>query len=168
MSNGNTPEVTLKTKLSEVPPPSRIHVKKSTYWHRVKTATFKMSKSSNNPMFELEVEICDHAGYPDGKGGTTDPNGVDCLYWLSLTPKAAGNVANFFNACGLPTDIDLEKLIEGKNGEFLVGQKFIAMGFSNPTVQMDEVSGQPMKNPFTGEDVVSYQYKITEVFPRKK
>jgi len=173
MSNNDTSakhqNPNLDKKLSEVADPARVYIPKSTYWHNVKDAEYGMSKSSNNPMFTLTVEIVDHPGYPDTKnpGMIVDPNGTEAQFWVSLTEKAQGNVKKFFNACGLPTDITINELLVKPDPSFLIGKKFFAIGYSKADPQIDEITKQPIKNPMTGEPVVFYQYKIGDVFPRQ-
>lgn len=165
--NDTTNNNNLNTKLSDVPDSRPTYVPKSTYWHRIKDAEFKMSKSANQPMFELTVEIVDHAGSVDPKtGGVVDLNGTEAMMWCSLTEKALPNLKKFFKACNIPLDISLNDLIANPNPAFLIGKKFLAIGYSKPDVQVDEVTKQPIKNPITQQDVVYYQYKVGDVFPQ--
>lgn len=165
-NNQNLPNT--NTKLSDIPDSKPTYVPKSTYWHRIKDAEFGMSKSSQSPMFTLTVEICDHPGYPDPKnpGSIVDVNGTEATMWVTLTDKASFHVKKFFKACGLPLDLSIADLVANPNPAFLLGKKFLALGYSKADIQVDEITKQPIKNPLTGQDLVYYQYKVGEIFPQ--
>jgi hypothetical protein len=164
MSNGNN--VSTSTKLSDVPEFKQRYIPKSTYRHKVVDVAFGNSKSTNNPMFTLTCEITGHPGFPDPKnpGEVIDPNGTQADVYMSLTDKAAGNVRKMFKAMGLPLDVSIDDLKANPNPELFRGREFLAMGYSKPDVQIDEITKQPLKNPVTGQDIIYYRYQIGEVF----
>src|SRR5690349_9817698 len=115
-----------KVKLSDVPDYQQVYIPKSTYRHKVVDVAFGMSKSTNNPMFTLDVEITGHPGFPNPKNPQqiVDPNGTKAQVYLSLTEKAMSNIKRFFKACGLPLDLTLADLLANPNPEFLRGREF--------------------------------------------
>lgn len=158
-------EVSVNTKLSDIPDYQSVYVPRSTYRHKVVDVKFEKSKSSGNPMFTLSVEICDHAGFVNPKNGEkVDLNGTAATVYLSLTDKAASNLKRFFKACGLPTDITIAELLANPNPEIFRGRQFLAMGQSKMDIQVDEITNQPIKHPVTGQDIVYYRYDVKEVF----
>lgn len=154
-----------KTKLSDVPEYKQVYIPKSVYKHKITEVQFGLSKSANAPMFTLTVEIIDHPGFPNPKNPSeiVDVNGQDAVVYASLTEKALGNLKRLFKACGLPTDISLEELVANPNGEFLKGKTFSALGYSKADPQVDEITKQPIVNPFTGQPIVYYRYTVGEI-----
>lgn len=155
-----------KVKLSDIPDYQAVYVPKGTYKHLVVDAEYvAKSKGSGNPMYTLEVEICDHPGYPDPKTGQIkDPNGTKATVYVSLSDQAAGNVKRFFKGCGLPLDLTMDELRANPNADIFKGRKFLAIGYSKPDAMIDELTQQPIKDPITGQDVIYYRYSVGQVF----
>lgn len=135
------------------------------YKFRIKDCKFQKSKAGN-PMFVMDCELFGNPPVQCEQGQEPiDINGLSANHWITLIPEnLRRGLAALHKSAGLPLDIALEDILAKPNTDFYKGVKFTARAYSEAQEQKNEVTGQFLKDPNTGEKLVYYALTIKEIF----
>lgn len=135
---------------------------KNAYKFRCIAADNEKSKSGSR-MAELELEIIEndpvmHNDKP------VDINGLTIKSWSVVTEKSLKFANNCRAAFGL-VELTADDINVFDAREFL-GKTAFGIAQSTLTPQLNEVTKEPIKNPYTGEPMMQVRREITEWIPK--
>lgn len=158
MSTENKPAIDPKAYETRIP--------RNVYKLRVREATNAKTKDIGNRMFKYVSEII-----PREEGKPTIVNGV-CIDGLEfyhqsvITEKALKFVNQFRGAVGL-NDLTIEDM-DSANAEDAKGLEFFAECFGKEETKVNEVTGEPLIDPFNDKPVKMLTREIVQFFVRPK
>ena len=132
---------------------------------RCREATNEVSKASNTRQHKLVLEVINAEPF-EVDGNPIDINGLEFYNWSTLTVKALP-FANRVRAAFGFNDLKEEDISSADAREF-IGQTAYAFVESSEEDRINEITKQPVKDPYTGENMKVYQRKITEWVAKPK
>src|SRR5258706_8119207 len=137
-------------------PENEIRLQSKCYKFRILDCEKQTSKKGN-PMLFQTLEIIEHPPYTQD-GETLDINGVKILNWSVLTDKSIGAVNSQRESFGLPKvtvkDIDNINPLDYKGAEGFAYAK------SESEEMKNDVTGEPVLNPYTNKPEVTWRKVI--------
>lgn len=138
-------------------PEHDIRLQNDCYKFRILDCEKRPSKKGN-PMLVQTLEIIEHGPYKQD-GVDIDINGVKVLNFAVLTDRAIGVVNSQREAFGLPKvsvkDLDNINPLDYK------GAEGYAYAVSESEEMTNDVTGEPVLNPYTKKPEVTWRKKIT-------
>lgn len=118
--------------------------------------------SNRNPKIDFVAEIFDHKNLING----VDVNGLQLRGSSVLVEKALPFINRLRLALDLP-EVTAETLHEVKAAEYIRCEG-IAKCSGSVEPQVDEVTGDQLKDPYSGEELVTVKREIKEWYPRPR
>lgn len=134
----------------------------SQYKLRVIEAKGGETPTTKTPKIDLTCEIFDHKTLING----VDVNGLQIRATSFLTPASLPYVNRIRQALDLP-DVTEDTLADIKPEEY-VGCEGIAKCSGSSEPQMDEVTGEQMTDPYSGEELNTVKREVKEWYPRPR
>lgn len=131
--------------------------------YKLRVIEAKLGETSNrNPKVDFTCEIFGHNQLING----VDVNGLQIRGSSVLVPQALQFVNRLRAALDLP-EVTEETLPTVTADEY-VKCEGIAKCVGNVEPQIDEVTGEPMRDPYTNEELVTVKREIKEWYPRPR
>jgi hypothetical protein len=138
-------------------PEHEIRLANNCYKFRILECERQTSKKGNPMLFQV-FEIIENGPYTQD-GETLDINGVKIMNWAILSDKAIGVVNAQRDSFGLPKvsvkDLDNINPLDYK------GAEGYAYAVSESEEMRNDVTGEPVLNPYTKKPEVTWRKKIT-------
>jgi hypothetical protein len=131
----------------------RPYLPNGTYTLRIVEAERKVS-SKGNDMVAIVTEVVEPAEV-NGPNGFVEISGVQVRDYPLIPSRSLKEYHKIFN---LPDEFELEDYDEIAEG--LKGKAFKAVLYTKSESRMDEITGNPMIDPITGQPIASYRYNV--------
>jgi hypothetical protein len=140
-------------------------IPKNVYKFRVIEAENERSKKNNSRMAKLTLEFIetDPINHNDKN---VDINGLTIMSWSVVTAKSL-KFANITRAAFGLSELKEDEIDLFDAKEFL-GKTCFAIAHSTLEPQLNDITKEPLKNPYTGEALTKVQREISEWIPKPK
>lgn len=132
---------------------------------RVREATNETSKNSKAPQHKLILEVINSAPF-EVNGEPIDINGLEFYSYSTLTEKALP-FANKVRAAFGFSELKADDIARADAREF-IGQTCYAIVESSEEDRINELTKEPVKDPYTGATMKTYQRRIVEWIAKPK
>lgn len=125
----------------------------------------KQQSKQNNPQHVLTLEVINSAPF-DVDGENIDINGLEFMSFSTLTSKALEFANRVRRAFGF-NDLT-EQDIDSADPKEYIGQVCWAIVESTEEDRINELTKEPVIDPYTGRPMKTYQRRIVEWVPKPK
>lgn len=132
---------------------------------RVREATNEKSKATQSPQHKLILEVIEADPF-EVNGESIDINGLDFYSYSTLTAKALP-FANRVRAAFGFNDLTESDIGQADAREF-IGQTCFAIVESAEEDRINELTKEPVKDPYTGQTMKTYSRRIVEWIKKPK